>query len=136
LKTPELREVFLTIVASKSSLIDVSSSFAHEISEGFTDGSIKGGHVATSLTSGTGPREYPADDPRYIVEPKGPIMHACDTPHSVCNQPRKKRRSNPAVVLLTPEQLGMPQTIHETQTFTALVVELNSDSGPSIFVDN
>jgi hypothetical protein len=30
----------------------------------------------------------------------------------------------------------MPQTIHETQTFTALVVELNSDSGPSIFVDN
>jgi hypothetical protein len=68
----------------------------------------------TSLTLGTGPREYPADDPRYIVEPKGPIMHACDTSHSVCNQPRKKRHSNPAVVLLTLERLSVPQTIHET----------------------
>jgi hypothetical protein len=63
-------------------------------------------------------------------------MHACDTPHSVCNQPRKKWRSNPAVVLLTPERLGVPQTIHEMQTFTAPVVDLSSDSGPSIFVDD
>jgi hypothetical protein len=63
-------------------------------------------------------------------------MHACDTPHSVCNQPRKKRRSNPAVVLLTPERLGVPQTIHETQTFTAPVVELSNNNGPSIFMDD
>jgi hypothetical protein len=63
-------------------------------------------------------------------------MHACDTPHSVCNQPRKKRRSNPAVVLLMHERLGVPQTIDETQAFTAHVVELSSESGPSIFVDD
>jgi hypothetical protein len=131
-----LERYFSRVGASKSSSIDVSSSFAHEISEGFIDGSMGGGHVVTSLSSGTGPREYPVDDPRYIVQPKGPIMHACDTPHSVCNQPRKKRRSNPAVVLLTPERLSVPQTCHETQTFTAPVVELSSDSGPSIFVDD
>jgi hypothetical protein len=109
-----LERYFSRVDASKSSSIDVSSSSNHEISEGLTDGSIRGGHVVTSLTLGTGPREYPADDPRYIVEPKGPIMHACDTSHSVCNQPRKKRHSNPAVVLLTLERLSVPQTIHET----------------------
>jgi hypothetical protein len=131
-----LERYFSRVGASKSSSIDVSSSSHHETSEGLTDGSIGGSHVAMSLTSGIGPREHPINDLRYIVELARPVMHASDTPHSVCNQPRKKRRSNPAVVPLMLERLGVPQTIDETQTFTAPVVELSSDSGPSIFVDD
>jgi hypothetical protein len=48
-----LERYFSRVGASKSSSTNVSSSSGHETSEGLTDGSIGGGHVAMSLTSGT-----------------------------------------------------------------------------------
>jgi hypothetical protein len=84
-----------------------------------------------------GPQEYPTNDPRYIIEPKRTVRHACDTPHLVCIQPHKKHRSNLVVVLLMLEQLGEPQGVVDlTQTLEGLAIELSSDNGPSNFVDD
>jgi hypothetical protein len=37
---------------------------------------------------------------------------SCETPHNVCHQPWQKRvcRSNPVVMLITPERLGVPRS--------------------------
>jgi hypothetical protein len=59
----------------------------------------------------SGPREYAASDPRYIVEPVMVAKRSCKTRNLVCNQLRSKCRSNPAINLITLECLGIPKPL-------------------------
>jgi hypothetical protein len=57
---------------------------------------------------------------------------SCETRDSVCNQPRSKRRSNPAVNLITPQRLSVPRPAGVVDLSTSTVssiIELSSDSG-------
>jgi hypothetical protein len=76
----------------------------YRVSEG-TPIAISEGDSARSQTgvgaSSSRLHAYPIDDPRYMHVPPMVAEHARETPNSVCNQPRHRRRSN-AMKLITP----------------------------------
>jgi hypothetical protein len=85
-----------------------------------------------SIESFSGPKEYAASDPRYIVEPVVVSKRSCETSNLVCNQLRLKHLSNPTVNLITLERLGIPKPLEivDLSTSTNLsIIELSSDSG-------
>jgi hypothetical protein len=55
-------------------------------------------------------REYPTADPRYIHPLRETPKRSFETPHSVCNQSRKKRRSNLVVKINSSERLRVPNS--------------------------
>jgi hypothetical protein len=58
------------------------------------------------------PKEYPSTDPHYVhYIARSVLLRSCKAPYSVCNQPRKRNQSNPAIKLIIPEWLGVPQGI-------------------------
>jgi hypothetical protein len=63
--------------------------------EGLSMGGSEFGSAASSKM-----REYLSTDPRYVHVEAGVPKCACDTSNSVCDQPRKCKRSNPAVQLV------------------------------------
>jgi hypothetical protein len=107
------------LLGSSSALRDIGLSGGEgtpiEISEGIAMVSSQGSFASSRL------REFSRDDPRYVHVPPTIAKRACETPNSVCDQPRKRRRSNPAVKLITPERMGVPNP--------AAVVDL---SGPCL----
>ena len=84
----------------------------------------QGGSQTGSIGSSSQLREYPATDPRYVHEVVRSPKRAHETPNSVCNQPRHRRRSNPAVKLITPTRLGVPLAA------TVLDLTTSSENGP------
>jgi hypothetical protein len=69
-------------------------------------------------------RLYPTGDSRYVHEAPQLPKRACETPNFVCNQPRKhRRRSNPTVRLITPQQLGVPVAVSVINLSPHVVVE-------------
>jgi hypothetical protein len=115
----QLEHYFLRAETSKSSSSSATPSSGHETSanlvslgiiDGWSNGSpiVLGSSSESSIASTCNVKGYPLSDPRYIHPPRATEKRAYDTPHSVCNQPRK-RRSNPAVQLITPERLSVPK---------------------------
>ena len=71
--------------------------------EGLSVEGSKSGLVASSTV-----REYLSTDPQYVhIEVRVP-KHAHNTSNSVCNQPRKYRRSNRAMQFVAPTGLPIP----------------------------
>jgi hypothetical protein len=139
-----LERYFVRLGASKSSSVDATSSSDHETSAYLNDGSAlptnlpgqnpeSGTHSTESVnTPPKKPRVYPADDPRYDIEPVRVAMRSHETPHSVCNQPRKKRRSNPAVVLIPTASVPIGAQVVDLSVSTENqpMIVLSSDGGP------
>ena len=48
---------------------------------------------------------------------------ACETSNNICDQPHKQRRSNLAIKLITPKQMGVP---NPTEVVDLLAPSLNS----------
>jgi hypothetical protein len=83
------------------------------------------------------PREYPSTDPRYVHHIARSVpLRSCEAPYSVCNQPRKRNRSNPAIKLITPERLGVPWGIDvvdvSVPSKNGPITELSSDEGDGV----
>jgi hypothetical protein len=120
---------------SRSSTSIPPTSFAETSSIRLDDGGVATPIInvnPTLIESVSRSREYAASDPRYVVEPIAVAKRSCETSDSVCNQPRSKRRSNPAVNLITPQRLGVPKPpgIVDLSTSTIVsIIELSSDSG-------
>jgi hypothetical protein len=83
---------------------------------------------SSSQESITYRREYPAMDPCYIHPSQETPKCSCEIPHFVCNQPRKKRRSNPAVKIISIERLRMLESIK--------VVDLSQEKGIAIKISS
>jgi hypothetical protein len=80
------------------------------------------------------PREYPSTDPRYVHHIVRSVpLRSCEAPYSVCNQSRKRKRSNPAIKLITLEQLGVPRGIEvidlSVPSENGPITEFSSDEG-------
>jgi hypothetical protein len=85
----------------------------------------EGASVRGSQNSSTVLREYPTADPRYVHQiEKSVPLRSSQMPHSVCNQPRKRKRSNPAVQLIILACLGVPHGTHVVD------LSLPADNGP------
>jgi hypothetical protein len=107
-----LRRYFSKIGTSKLQTSNASESVP---SIGSDDGGIHAPIIelgSSSIKSVVGQREYPACDPRYVHAMRQTPKRSCETPHNVCHQPWQKRvcRSNPVVMLITPERLGVPRS--------------------------
>jgi hypothetical protein len=112
-----LRRYFSKIGTSKLQTRNASDATESIPSIGSDDGGVYAPITefgSSSAESVVGQREYPACDPRYVHAMRQIPKQSCETPHSVCHQPRQKRmcRSNPAVMLITPERLGVPRSAH------------------------
>jgi hypothetical protein len=136
----QLERYFERAGTSKSATTAMSSS-GHETSANIiSEGSMTQNTPiiigSSSESNGSLPSvmAYPASDLRYSHPLRAAAKRSCDTTDSVCNQPRKCRRSNPAVKLITPDRLQVPSItcaddiiILETVSTNHLIV-LESDS--------
>jgi hypothetical protein len=83
------------------------------------------------------PKEYPSTDPHYVHHIARSVpLRSCEAPYSVCNQSRKRKRSNPAIKLITLERLGVPRGIEvidfSVPSENGPITELSSDEGDGV----
>jgi hypothetical protein len=134
-----LQRYFSRVGSKKLTLAGASSSSGNTTSIACGDGGDLLAPVidlsSTSQESVIVPiRTFAESDPRYLHAPRQAPKRSFETPHSVCNQPRKRRRSNPAVALITPERLGVPRPVgilDLTQPHdNGPIIDLSSGSAP------
>jgi hypothetical protein len=100
---------------SNGQSVDIVSTGAIGASEGspiaMSNISEHGGLQSGSIGSSSHPRAYPVSDPYYVHPTREIAKHVHEMVNSVCDQPHQRRRSNPAVKLITPTRLEVPLAI-------------------------
>ena len=155
-RNSNLKRYFLRVGVSKSRASGASSSIGNAAYSGFGDGgcvipiatevanpTVIVPIVATPVIdlrsslqeSITHCREYLATDPCYIHPSQEPPKCSCETLHSVYNQLRKKRRSNPAVKINSIELLRLLESIEVVDLSQEKVTTIEISSDQSDFFD-
>jgi hypothetical protein len=144
-------ERYFARAGSSKSVSTATSSSGHETSTNIiSEGSMTQNNFnpiligSSSESTGSLPSVmlYPASDLRYEHPPRLVAKRSCKTSDSVCNQPKSRRRSNPAVKLVTSTRLRVPSTTSADHVIVLesasvdLVILLESASADQILLES